>query len=250
MGNTPDMNQQYIDDEIDLMPYVKHLVNNWRLFIYATVMSVVIALILSFVLPKKFKASTTFIMPETVSSTLPGSGILSSLGYSGFSGGGSSGVYSGYIMPIFNSYRIKAYVAQSFIADARFTSIDGFLDLDQTQQVHTVIGTLGLSKKITLEQKDGVYVMSYINKEPGIILPVLNAYLNALIQLNDELNIDSDVLQIIPLDEAVEPKGAYFPNRKKLMLLGLFLSLFVVFFVLIIDKVRINLMGNKNSLLS
>ena len=176
-------------------------------------------------------------MPETVSSTLPASGILASLGYSGFSGGGASGVYSGYIMPIFNSYRIKTYVAQSFIADARFTSMDGFLDLDQAQQVNTVIGTLAFSENITLEQKDGVYVISYINKEPGIILPVLNAYLNALIQLNDELNIDSDVLQIIPLDEAIEPEEAYFPNRLKFILGAIAIAIFGVGGYLIVEKI-------------
>ena len=198
---------------------------------------IIIALILSFILPKKFKASTTFIMPETVASSLPGGGILASLGYSGFSGGSASGVYSGYIMPIFNSYRIKAYVAQSFIADARFTSMDGFLDLDQTQQVNTVIVTLAFSENITLEQKEGVYVISYINKEPGIILPVLNAYLNALIQLNDELNIDSDVLQIIPLDEAIEPEEAYFPNRLKFILGAIAIAIFGVGGYLIVEKI-------------
>ena len=179
-----------IDDEIDLMPYIKHIVKNWRLFIYASVIGIIIAFILSFILPKKFKASTTFIMPETVTSIPPGGSILASLGYSSCSGGGASGVYSGLIMPIFNSYRIKAYVAQSFIEDAQFIAMDGFLDLDQTQQVNTVIGTLAFSENITLEQKEGVYIISYISKEPDIILPVLNAYLNALIQLNDELNIE------------------------------------------------------------
>ena len=235
MTQTP--NSTYIDDDIDLMPYIKHVVNNWRLFIYAALIGIIIALILAFILPKKFKASTTFIMPETVASNLPGGGILASLGYSSFSGGSASGVYSGYIMPIFNSYRIKAYVAQSFIADARFTSIDGFLDLDQTQQVNTVIGTLAFSENITLEQKDGVYVISYINKEPGIILPVLNAYLNALIQLNDELNIDSDVLQIIPLDEAIEPEEAYFPNRLKFILGSIAIAVLGVGGYLIVEKI-------------
>ena len=236
MGNTPDKNQPYIDDEIDLMPYIKHVANHWRLFIYATVMSVAIALILSFVLPKKFKASTTFILPKAGSSSLPVGGILGSLGYSGFSGGGASGVYNGYIMPIFNSYRIKAYVAQSFIGDPQFTRMDGFLDLDQPQQVNAVIGALALSKNITLEQKDGVYVISYINKEPTIILPVLNAYLNALIQLNDELNIDSDVLQIIPLDEAIEPKSYFSPNIKYLIAINLVLSFLILFSILVIQK--------------
>ena len=237
----------FIDDEIDIMPYIKHVVKNWRLFIYVAGIGIVIALILSFILPKKFKASTTFIMPETVSSTLSGSGILASLGYSGFSGGGASGVYSGYIMPVFNSYRIKAYVAQSFIEDARFTSMDGFVDLDQAQQLNTVIGTLAFSKNITLAKKEGVYVISYINKEPSIILPVLNAYLNALIQLNDELNIDSDVLQIIPLDEAIEPKkGSFFPKPKKFILIAIVISIFGVAGYLLIEKVIHTVFYHKN----
>ena len=97
--------------------------------------------------------------------------------------------------------------------------------LNQTQQIDTVIGTLAFSKNITLEQEEGFYIMSYINKDPSIILPVLNAYLNALIQLNDELNIDSDVLQIIPLDEAIEPKGAFFPNKLKFILVAIIISI-------------------------
>ena len=45
-----------------------------------------------------------------------------------------------------------------------------------------------------------------------MVLPVLTAYLTALIELNDELNIDSDRRK--GLDEAIEPKGAVFPNHK------------------------------------
>ena len=68
-------------------------------------------------------------------------------------------------------------------------------------------------------------------------MPVLNAYLNALIQLNDELNIDSDVLQIIPLDEAIEPKESFFPNPKKLSLIAIALAIFGVGGYLVIEKI-------------
>ena len=117
--------------------------------------------------------------------------------------------------------------------------------MDQTQQVNTVIGTLAFSENITLEQKEGVYIISYISKDPDIILPVLNAYLNALIQLNDELNIDSDVLQIIPLDEAIEPKGAFFPNQKKLILIAIAIALFGVGGYLIVEKIIRNLFDHN-----
>ena len=52
---TQQQDSTYIDDEIDLMPYIKHVVNNWRLFIYASVIGIIIALLLSFILPKNLR---------------------------------------------------------------------------------------------------------------------------------------------------------------------------------------------------
>jgi len=82
-----------------------------------------------------------------------------------------------------------------------------------------------------------VHVITYRHTNPSVLLPVLDAYLNALINLNDELNIDSDKLQIVPLDEAVEPKGAVFPNQKKLILIAIMLALFGAFGYLVVEKV-------------
>ena len=59
-------------------------------------------------------------------------------------------------------------------------------------------------------------------------------------KLNDDLNIDSDVLQIVPLDEALIPTSPSFPNRKKLMIIGVFLSFSLMLIWLVFDKVRLD----------
>jgi hypothetical protein len=94
-----------------------------------------------------------------------------------------------------------------------------FQDIEDNKKTNNIIGACNFSKNVVLEVKEGVHVMSFQHATPDVLFPVLDVYLDALIQLNEELNIDSDALHVIPLDEAVTP-------------------------------VRINLMEHKNSLLS
>ena len=237
MRNIPDMNQQYIDDEIDVVPYLKHLFNHWRYFLLMIPIAIAISFLLFLILPKKYKASTTFLMPKTTSVGI-GVGLLSSLGYStgGSHSGGQSGIYSTYLIPIFNSNRIKVYVANTLIDNPFFSDNAEFKLLNQQDQINYILGVLNFSDNLVLEQKKGVNVIEFIHENPKIILPVLNAYLNALIQLNDELNIDSDVLQIIPLDEAIEPKSYFSPNIKYLIAINLVLSFLILFSILVIQK--------------
>ena len=245
MKNNITDDQKYLDDEIDLMPYIKHIVTHWRLFVYASIVAIVIAVVLSLILPKKYKASTTFLLPEVESSV--GGNLLGSFGF-GFSStfdSGASGIYSGYIMPIFNSRRIKKYVAKQFLDHSMFVTDSIFQKIDDDNKIGYIIGVLGI-RAVELQLSAGVYVISFEHNNPEILLPVLEAYLDALIQLNEEFNIDSDVLQIIPLDEAVKPTGAFYPNRKKLIRLDIALALGLVFIVLILDKIRLNLWGDNN----
>lgn len=225
-----------MDDEINLLPYILHCITRWQLFVFSIIVSLVLALILNFILPKEYISSTSFLMPKSTKNMNVGTGLLASFGYSGFSGSGESGIYSSYIMPIFKSNRIKKHVALKLKKNSLFTSNKKFNKLKSKEKIGFIIGELKFSEKVVLEQKEGLFVIQFANKNPKIILPVLNAYLSAIIQLNDELNIDSDVLQIIPLDEAIEPKSPYFPNLTKLILLLTAVGVFITFIFLILEK--------------
>ena len=240
-------NQKYIDDEIDLMPYIKHIISHWRWFLYCGIMAIFIALLLSFILPKRYKASTTFFLPESTVDVGSTNSILGVFGVSMLNSG-TSGIYSTYIMPIFNSRRIKHYVATQFLDHPTFVNDPNFQDIEDNKKINYIIGAFNFSKNVELKVKEGVYVISFQHAKPDVLLPVLDAYLDALIQLNEELNIDSDALQIIPLDEAVTPKSAFYPNLKKLLIISISLSLFVGLICSIIDKIWLNLGGVGNKL--
>jgi uncharacterized protein involved in exopolysaccharide biosynthesis len=210
--------QSYIDDEIDLLPYIRHVVSHWRWFVVSAIMGLVVAVVLSLVLPKQYQASTTFFVPESSTSMVSG-GLMAQFGFLSSIDGGTSGQYSGYMTPIFNSRRIKHYVAQQLLDDDRFDNAE-LRRLPEDKRLDHMVGKLEFSKNVTLTVKEGVHVITYRHTNPSVLLPVLDAYLNALINLNDELNIDSDKLQIVPLDEAVEPLGAVFPRRNTFALIG------------------------------
>jgi hypothetical protein len=226
-----------IDDEIDLLPYIKHVVTNWRVLVLALISGAFLGLIFSFVLPKKYTATTTFIIPKATSGLSGRSGILASLGYSAISGGGTSGLYSTYLMPIFKSNRMKEHVAQTFFDHPLFANDKVFLNGSYRFKTNYIISRLNLAKAVELNQRDGVHSISYKTKNRDLILPVLDTYLASLIELNEALNIDSDVLQIIPLDKAITPQTYFFPNLKKMIGLFAGIAFAGVLLVLIIQKI-------------
>ena len=151
--------------------------------------------------------------------------------------GGVSGQYSGYMMPIFKSRRIKQHVANQLLAGGWFDADPKIKVLEGNEQISAVIGKLEFSKYASLELKEGVHIITFRHQDPRMVLPVLTAYLTALIELNDELNIDSDRLQIVPLDEAIEPKGAVFPNHKTFVLVAIAMAILGVFGYLVAQKI-------------
>ena len=232
---TPPQAHQYIDDEIDLLPYIRHIIAHWRWFVVASIAAVIVAMGLALVLPKQYQASTTFFVPE-VSSSGSGSALMAQFGFFSSFDGGVSGQYSGYMVPIFESRRIKQHVANQLLAGGWFDAMPSITSLNGTEKMDAIIGFLRLVKKAKLELEEGVYTITFRHKDPRMVLPVLTAYLTALIELNDELNIDADRLQIVPLDEAVFPKSHIFPDFK--ILIFVFNIIFFIFILiyLIIQK--------------
>ena len=95
------------------MPIINYIISQYRSFIYIIGFSIFLAFILSLTLPKKYKASTTFIITQNKqTSNFNGTSLLNSLGFtSSMNGASTTGVYMQYLLPIFNSYRIKKNVA-------------------------------------------------------------------------------------------------------------------------------------------
>lgn len=228
------MNQPYIDDEIDIMPYIRHVIKNKKTFVWGIVLASFLAIVLTLTLPKQYRATITFIQPSlSISSN---NAIFSTFGFSTESLGSQTGIYSQYVNAIFNSRRIKYYVASQLIASGEANYLINGIEDDQ--KIETLISKLMLDKKVKLEKNDmdHLNLISYTYTDKHLILPILNYYLEGLINLNNELNIDSDVLQIIPLDEAVFPKSHIFPNFKMFFLCFNILFFIFIFIYLITQK--------------
>ena len=234
-----------IDDEIDLLPYIMHVIKHWRLFIVAVIVALCVASVLTLILPKKYRATTTFFVPTSSSVNISSNMILSSLGISASGGGGQSGFYVENIMPIFNSYKIKKFVAQQFLDHPTFINNSVFQALDDKEKIDYIIRTLNFSENVILDMLEFPHLIQYSNKSPDLIVPVLNAYLNALIYMNEELNIDSDLLKIISLDEAQTPEHHFSPNFKKLLILNIGAAIFILIVGLVIQKIVMDIIARK-----
>ena len=207
----------YIDDEIDLVPYIKHVIAHWRVLLVGTLVGLLVAALLTIILPKKYQATTTFIMPEGTTGGGAGGNmmLLQSLGINASGGGGQSGMYSQYIMPILESHRMKVMIAEQLITHPVFSNDSNFQAISDDQKIDFVMGKLKL-KKLNLNIDLVPATLSYINTNPDLILPVINVALESLITMNDELNIDSDLLHIIPLDHATYPTSHFSPKYDKI----------------------------------
>jgi uncharacterized protein involved in exopolysaccharide biosynthesis len=230
--------QQYIDDEIDLMPYIKYVVGHWRWFIKGIVVATVLAVVLYGVLPRQYQAQVTFILPQGSVSTGAG-GLLSAFGFASSFSSQQSGIYSSYLEAIFNSNRMKLYVADLLLADGVVLPIEDLDKKTKKEQLASIVGALQFSKHASFEKdpQTNVQVLQYNSKYQSLVVPVIRAYMRALIDLNDELNIDSEKLQIVVLDDAEYPSGAFTPNLKKLLMLCNVLAVFLVFGGLLVYKV-------------
>jgi uncharacterized protein involved in exopolysaccharide biosynthesis len=232
--------QQYIDDEIDLMPYIKHVVAHWRWFIKGIIVATVLAVVLYGVLPRKYQAQVTFILPQGSVSAGAG-GLLSAFGFSSSFSSQQSGIYSGYLEAFFDSNRMKLYVADLLLADGVALPIEDLDKKPKKEQLSSIVGALQFSKHASFEKDSNtnVQMLKYNSKYQSLVVPVIRAYMRALIDLNDELNIDSEKLQIVVLDDAEYPLGAFFPNIIKLLVICNVLGLFLVFVGLIAQKVLV-----------
>ena len=184
-------------------------------------------------MPKKFTGSTSFIIPDNASAGMSSSfaGSPFSAGFYNISSGGSQGMYINYLDSIFMSRRIKNYVAKQFVDSPIFTEDVEYLAKNNDEKILYIHSVLDFSL-VKLELLSPLYTISYVSLNPDHIVPVLDAYINALIELNNELNIDSTVLEIIPLDAALKPSSPFSPNRKFLVVISVSILFNVNFWII------------------
>tara|TARA_A100001015_G_scaffold79409_1_gene88083 strand:+ start:2422 stop:3171 length:750 start_codon:yes stop_codon:yes gene_type:complete len=239
----------YIDDEIDLVPYIKHVIAHWRLLLVGILVGLLAAAFLTIIEPKQYQATTTFIMPQGSTGGSAGGNmmLLQSLGINASGGGGQSGMYSQYIMPILESHRMKVMIAKQLMIHPVFSNDSNFQAISDDQKIDFVMGKLKLHQ-LNLDISLVPARLSYVNTNPDLILPVINVALESIITMNDELNIDSDLLQIIPLDHATHPTSHFSPKYDKIAVITVAFILLGLILIIIGQKIWSDYTESNNRL--
>ena len=231
-------NHEMIDDEIDVMPFIITIFKNYKLFILSIIIAFLCAFILNEKLSKKYRASTSFIIPKNYSANSSASGLLSinNIFNKTFSSQQES-VYSTYLPAIISSYRIKEYVAKKLLADGIIND-DMLEGIEESKKINYIIGEFQFGKNISLEEniETKVFYLEYSHTDQSFILPILDTYKDALIALNELLNIDANKLELIELDSAKYPEGHYFPKFINIYIIILGILWFLLTLIIVVNK--------------
>lgn len=111
-----------------------------------------------------------------------------------------------------------------------------------------VVSLLDLGGKTFLTQKNGVFTLEYLNKDPELAVKVINLQLQAIKAANDTMSLSPQKKLIQIIDTPVLPKTPSKPRILVNYILTLGAgSMFIIFIVLVIEafKVEIDIFKHK-----
>jgi capsular polysaccharide biosynthesis protein len=228
------MEQQFIDDEIDLLEYMK-VVIKYKKFLFGFVFFCLISCFLfnTFSAPRYHVRSTFFIPAESGSA----GGAL--MGYAKMFGvGGGGGNIGGYVKSLVESKRMKYQVADDLVELVKKSSYGK--DLKGEKPMKETLGVLNLGKRFKmLEDKNGVFSISYMFEDPDIAIKVIEQYLSNIVLFNKQLEITAQKNVITILDEPEFPEHPSWPKKNFNYVLTLMSSgFFGVLLIFVFDYFR------------
>jgi len=190
----------------------------WRLFwkkkviiLSTSFVCSLIAMVVSFLIPKTYEAEVLALMPESSSGSSQLSGVIGFLGESSLEGGGIS---SQVIKLLLESKNCRKRIIKRFdLISAYNTETEE--DALEILQERTKIGIYILTGDIRILVKDR-------NQER--VAEICNYYIELANKLNEELELSAEKPLLIIIDYATPPKEASFPKIKINMLVVFLLS--------------------------
>lgn len=205
--------------DIDLLAYIRRLVQRRNTILSITVVTMILAGVITLFIPKYYLAKGTFLLP--VNDASPG---LSS--YSSFLGKKGGGSPESYIQNILNSKRLKFSIAESlypyFRDETDFLSGQSVGETPTEKQIRVIAGKLRLGKNFSFGiNKEGLFKLRFLARSPEIAETVLAEIFTQVNKFNEDLEIFPKRKIIIVLDKPEAFKGHFQPNLIFNLIIGL-----------------------------
>lgn len=212
-------------DSFMIADYVRVLIS-YRVWILKTVaIAVSISLLHALIAPKQYHSYVTFFV-----NTEDSAGNLGS--YAKFLGISNSDPLSSKLNALIHSRRLRMIVAEHMYSSV--TDYEKLTFKEETPmkaRYETILSKLKVHKRLDYSSQDkDFYKISMLHPDPEIAQLTVRAYLEAISQLNIELQLSPKKELYTVLDTPRVPKTHYSPQLKKqvplMIILGLFVGVF------------------------
>ena len=211
-----------IEDAIDFVSLLSALWKLKKSLIIGAGSGMLVAVIVTFFMPKGYVSTATFFISSGQSSSSP-------LGqYASFFGGSVQGNTSSLIETVLKSHSMQVAIASDFKDRYKFElemlKINSEFTPDQVDRIKSnyVISKLKLGKKFNyvIDPKTGLFRLSYSSLDPKLCQLVLQSCLQQILNYNQGLNISSVKNLITVVDPPFVPLAPSSPNSIFNLLIG------------------------------
>lgn len=172
--------QDDFNDEINLLDLLQVILNRKKIILLITVCAIVLSVIVSLLLPKKYTATARILPPSESSSGI--SGLLSQVG------GGLGGLAGSFISGKSTSDLYVGILKSRTVADAIIAKFD-LKNLYEQKYMEDVYKNLSKITSISVSRKDQIISISVEERDPKQAAEMANTYVQMLDQINRTVNI-------------------------------------------------------------
>jgi len=225
-----------MEQEINILDYLKIVVKRWKLIVSLIVIFAVIALVYSLNLPKLYRASVS-IMPVDASMGSLAS-VVASLP---FVGGASGGGGESRLTAILGSYALAKQVAASLDRNDYFPRLMNDRSMKDPDREKAIAG--GLQGSIMSRSEDGLMIISATWTDADRAAGLANLYVK---ELGKFLNQRSMNVNFQVIDPATPPEARFSPKIRPMVFLagvvgclaGIFLAFFLEYLPIMIKEIK------------
>ena len=213
------------DDEIDIRELFYTLWQNKRLIFLVTLISIIIAGIISVFSPKQYKSTASFFISNSQSSS------SALMGYASMFGIDTPSNIENLIQNVLESYSIKRAVAEIFRERFSHEISDYIREKDTAVSEDEIVAfliheSLFLEKRFSFNvTKNNLFKLTFISTDPELSKHVLDVYIDLIIDYNQRLELSVEKNMITIVDPPRIPLKKFKPNTLLNLIFGSILGL-------------------------
>lgn len=215
-------------DEIDLVELVQLIWSKWRVGVGTSVIACMLALVYVTFTPSIYQSWATFFIPSEEASVLTK--------YASFLGASETGSLEDKVIAIFESERLKISISERvyqvypelFQEKLKKIELKNKRTLTSPEIMSMVKETLDFRKQLHISKdKSGLFKLYYKNKMPKLSLLIVNASLEEVSKIYNELEIGAKKRIVTVLDVPTLIERPVHPKRALTVILSVLIGGFL-----------------------